>query len=121
MSKIRATLFIGKNNSIPLVLKSGEDLLTEQSPDISPTRWRFLIHAPTLVEIDSNDNPEAFVWSSALSMVDLKPGPLLSVVTDDYVDTTLILYDAILFPDGLTYLHPTSTPDQLQVLIDDEE
>lgn len=121
MSKISATLFVGKNNSIPLVLKAGESLLTEQVPDLVPSRWRLIIHAPTPVEIDSADNPEAFVWSAPLSMVDLKPGPLLSVVTDDYVDTTLILYDSILFPDGLTYLHPTSTPDRLEVLIDDEE
>lgn len=120
MSEIRATVFIGRDNAIPLILKDGGQALMTAYPALVPTRWAFIIHTDAgPVTIDSEDSPLAFVWDAGTSVLSLKPGPY---VTDeaDLSDTTLILYSAE-FPNGVVMLHPTDTASKLRVNVNDED
>lgn len=118
MSEIRETVYIGRDNSIRLLLKEDNVALMTAHPTLSPSRWLLTVHAVTPIVADSAVNPELFSWNAAESVLELYLG---SKVTTEigYAVATLVMYDAQ-FPNGLVLLHPSTTPDRLRIRVQDD-
>lgn len=115
MSKLKETVFVGRDNAIRIELKEDGVILATAYPGLTPTRWLLTIHAASPVVIDSDTNPEAFEWDGDLSIVELRLGSILTTATS-YVPCTLRLFSAE-FPNGVVFVHPLCTTDKLFIRI----
>ena len=116
MSKLKETVFVGRDNGIRLSLYEDGIALMTAYPDLVPTRWLLTIHSTTPIEFDS-DTDSVFSWDSENSIVEISIGS--SLTTSDAtasVPVTLRLF-ADIFSNGIVLLHPTCTPDKLYITI----
>lgn len=115
MSTLKETIFAGRDNTIRLLLSEDDLLFHVAYPAVIPTRWVFTIHSATPVVIDSATTPTAFDWDGTASILELKLGSLVSTALS-YTSTSLVMYSAV-WPQGIVWVHPTCSPDRLQVRV----
>lgn len=117
MSKLKETVFAGRNNVIRLALSEDGVLFHVAYPGVTPTRWVLTIEAETPIEVDSSVSASAFYWDSATSILELRLGNEVSDALD-FTPCSLVMYSTT-WPDGLVWVNPTCTPDKLTIRICD--
>lgn len=87
--------------------------------EVSPTFTRFVLKLGSTT-VDSNTVPTAFDYDPLTSVLELRLANAVGVVDFTVAmartPTTLILYSAA-WGNGVVWLHPTSTPDRLDIQV----
>lgn len=117
MSALKETVFVGRNNVLRLTLSEDATPFATAYPSTTPTRWVFTINTTPPVIIDSSTTPSAFDWDAVNSILEIRPGSLVSAAVD-YTLATLVIYAAE-WPEGLVWVSPTCTPDKILVRVCD--
>jgi len=108
MSNLTETVYLGHDNAIRLMLLEDGTPFGDKYPTVTPDRFVVTFGRNT---VDSDQRPGAFRWIAEESTLEISLGP---VVTEEYAPTSaqLVVYAAP-WPNGIVWVHPTSTPDHL--------
>ena len=117
MSTLKETVYVGRNNTIRLLLSEDDQLFHDAYPEVTPTRWVFTIYAATPIVVDSDTTPTAFDWDAATSILEMRLGGLVADALA-YTNTSLVMYSSV-WPLGIVWANPTCSPDKLQVRVCD--
>lgn len=112
MSDLNEIVYIGHDNAVRLMLMEDGAPFAEKYPNVTPDRFVVTFGGK---EIDSDQVPSAFRWIAEESTVEMNLGP---VVTEECVPTSakIVVYAAP-WPNGIVWVHPTSTPDHLYLRV----
>lgn len=110
--RLRETLFLNRNNTIRIKLYEDEVAFTTNYPSNPPTRFILKVGSIT---IDSNYSPSCFNWDSLNSTLEIDIASYSGLSRGTYW-VELIIYSSI-WSNGVVWIHPTDTPDKLQIKI----
>lgn len=94
------------------LLEDGEPLHVRYDPPPPLDRFVVVIGAVT---VDSDTDPDAFDYDAATSTLELRLALALTA-TLARTPLTLVIYGAA-WPNGVVWLHPTATPDRLDLQV----